>query len=106
MEAFDKEQSRARRVEIRRILMSKWDPIGVSDVPEAADEYDMYIGAIYGMLDRNATDAEIAEYLLSVETGRMGLVDLEGEPLGDPLLVKQARLNTVAALQQLKSSWQ
>jgi hypothetical protein len=25
---------------IRPVLMEDWDPIGVSDVPEAADEYD------------------------------------------------------------------
>jgi hypothetical protein len=28
---------------IRRILMEKWDPIGVSDEPQAADEYNSYI---------------------------------------------------------------
>lgn len=25
---------------IRRILLEKWDPIGIGDIDEAADEYD------------------------------------------------------------------
>lgn len=33
--------------QIREILMRDWDPIGVHGIPEAADEYDMYIGGIY-----------------------------------------------------------
>ncbi len=32
--------------------MSKWDPIGVCDVREAADEYDSYIWGIYALLKR------------------------------------------------------
>jgi hypothetical protein len=31
---------------VRHILMSEWDPKGVSDTPEAADEYDGYVGAV------------------------------------------------------------
>jgi hypothetical protein len=30
--------------EIRRLLMEHWDPIGVANWREAADEYDGYIG--------------------------------------------------------------
>ena len=29
---------------IRAALMQHWDPIGVADIPEAADEYDSYLG--------------------------------------------------------------
>ena len=102
MEAFDKEKSRVRRVEIRRILMSKWDPIGVSDVPEAADEYDGYIGDVRALLDRNAPDREMADYLRWVETERMGLTDLKG----NPLLPEETRLAAVVALQHLKTTLQ
>ena len=35
---------------IRRLLMEEWDPIGVKGIPEAADEYDSYRGAVAGML--------------------------------------------------------
>ena len=64
LEEYDKSASRKLRVEIRGFLMSTWDPIGVSDVPEAADEYDMYIGDICGLLKRHATAAEITRYLV------------------------------------------
>ncbi|WP_245449246.1 hypothetical protein [Ensifer sp. NM-2] len=33
-----------------------WDPIGISDIPEAKDEYDAYAGVVLGMLiNQNAT---------------------------------------------------
>ena len=77
----DKEKSRAFRVEIRRILMSTWDPIGVRDEPQAADEYDRYIGDVCDLLKRGEAHRDIYEYLLWVETERMGLTDLKGNPL-------------------------
>lgn len=98
MEAYDKEASRRFRSEIRRVLMSKWDPIGVNDIPEAADEYDSYIGDVFDLLRRNATDDEISEYLIWVETERMGLTDLKG----NPLLPSEIRANAIWELQRLK----
>lgn len=97
MDAYDKEKSRRRRVAIRHILMSKWDPIGVRDEPLPADEYDGYIGDICGLLDRNATDKEIVDYLFSVETERMGLTDIKG----NPVFIPDDRIATAAALQEL-----
>jgi hypothetical protein len=77
----DKEQSRERRDAIRRILMSEWDPIGVNDTAEAADEYDGYIGPVLDLLNARASSDEIAAYLRKVETERMGLTDVQGRPL-------------------------
>jgi hypothetical protein len=77
--------------------MSKWDPIGVSDVPEAADEYDMYIGDIFGLLKQHATAVEITRYLVWVETDRMSLSNLKGEPL----LSAEVRSLAVSELQRL-----
>jgi len=37
---------------IRAVLLCDWDPIGVSHVAEAQDEYDGYVGEIYTMLIR------------------------------------------------------
>ncbi len=34
--------------------MSEWDPIGVKDLPEAADEYDGYLGDVYALIVRDA----------------------------------------------------
>jgi hypothetical protein len=47
---IDKGQSRGIRRQIRRVLMEHWDPIGVAGIPEAADEYDGYIGDFYEMI--------------------------------------------------------
>lgn len=72
MKAVDTERSRRIRVEFRRILMEQWDPIGVNGISEAADEYDSYIGGVYGLLSRQSSDQEIAEHLHNIETKSMG----------------------------------
>ena len=54
--------------------MREWDPIGVAGVPEAADEYDSYVGDVYVMLmDQRATQEEIAAYLYDIAANHMGL---------------------------------
>jgi hypothetical protein len=60
--------------------MEEWDPIGVDDMPEAADEYDGYIGSIYALLRDSASDERIAQHLSEIETKTMGLspVDHKG----------------------------
>jgi hypothetical protein len=78
--------------EIRRVLMSVWDPIGVKDEPACADEYDFYIGGIFGRLTRGADDNELAEYLAEIVTNRMGL----------SAATKEAMLPTVRALREIK----
>jgi hypothetical protein len=62
---------------IRPVLMEEWDPIGVHDVPEAADEYDGYIGGIYSLLRDGASDERIAQHLSEIETKTMGLSPVE-----------------------------
>jgi hypothetical protein len=66
---------RARRYHesIRTILLKEWDPIGVADVPEAQDEYDSYVGQIYGMLIRHEARQTLVDHLWRVETEHMGL---------------------------------
>jgi hypothetical protein len=96
---IEKAKSREIRAQIRQTLMSKWDPIGVSDEPCAADEYDMYIGDVYVLLESRVTASEMASYLQDIETRRMGLVDDSGKPL---ISVRQ-RAETVLALQRLSS---
>ena len=62
-------------VHIRRVLMAEWDPIGISDIPEAADEYDSYIGGVYELLERGVSEANIRDYLRNIEVDRMEMVD-------------------------------
>lgn len=93
----DKDQSREKRNAVRQILMSEWDPIGVNDTPEAADEYDGYIGPLLDLLNARASSDEVAEYLQTVEIERMGLADA----LGNPLLPAQVRSAAVQSLRLL-----
>ena len=70
----DKDRSREHRAKVRQILMDVWDPIGVRDIPEAAEEYDGYVGAVYLMLvERRASVEELAAWLSNIATDRMGL---------------------------------
>ncbi len=94
-----KDESRHLRAEIRRVLMNDWDPIGVKDVPEAADEYDMYLSDVCGLIVQGASSSKIAEYLRWVEVERMGLIDAHG----NPLLADGLRGSVAASLVMLKS---
>ena len=60
---------------LQRVLLKEWDPIGVQDAPEAADEYDSYAFEIFTMLHAATppTAEEIAAYLTLMETEHMGL---------------------------------
>ena len=58
---------------IREILLRDWDPIGVSDVPEAQDEYDSYIPGIYARLIRGVSQQDVFDHLWQIETRNMGL---------------------------------
>ena len=94
---LDKETSREVRSEIRTILMGEWDPIGVKDVPEAADEYDSYIGGVYELLEQGASEERIGAYLRQIEIEQMEMVDASREPL----LPDANRNTTAAALKSL-----
>jgi hypothetical protein len=70
--------SREKRTRVRDLLMREWDPLGVSGIPGAANEYDNYVGKVYLMLmDRQADDKEVEEriaaYLFNIATNEIGL---------------------------------
>jgi hypothetical protein len=58
---------------IRRILMEQWDPVHAAAIPEAADEYDTYVGHVGRQLREGAGADEIASYLTQVAEDRIGL---------------------------------
>lgn len=63
--------------QLRCILMTAWDPIGVSNIVEHWDEYDQYLPGVGNLLrrapaDEPPTDA-ITDYLEHVEQDFMGL---------------------------------
>ena len=61
-------------------MLRDLDPIGVSDVPEAQDEYDSYVGGVYCLLASGASEDEIIEHLYRIEsdTMKMPAADREG----------------------------
>ena len=66
-------QRRAREIQaaIGRILWEEWDPIGMrGSGPD--DEYNAYVGGIYGLLARGADKAAIVDHLYRIETDTMG----------------------------------
>jgi hypothetical protein len=58
---------------VRGVLLSQWDPIGVRDVPQAADEYDGYAAHVANMLAEGTTVGELSSYLLEIEQDALGL---------------------------------
>jgi hypothetical protein len=58
---------------INELLLKKWDPIGICDMPEASDEYSHYVPKIYGIIQRSTSSRELFEYLWELETQHMGL---------------------------------
>jgi hypothetical protein len=67
------DQARSYHAAIREVLLREWDPIGVGDMPEAADEYDSYVSQVYGLLVRREPLYKMVDYLWWVETEHMGL---------------------------------
>ena len=59
-----------RRVD--EIVHYVWDPIGVSGCPQARDEYNSYLTAIFGRVKAGDIDA-IVEYMKWVAGDNMGL---------------------------------
>ncbi len=89
---IDKYESRRIRVDIRHVLMSVWDPIGIKDEPNAQDEYDGYLGGVYALLVSGASDGRIEEHLWQIVTERMGLSGAKKADMAD----------TVKALREIK----
>lgn len=68
------DRARATQSAIKRILLEDWDPIGISSLPDAQNEYDGYVAEVYRLLSRGATRSELIDYLWWVETEHMGLI--------------------------------
>ena len=57
--------------ELRGLLMKYWDPIGVNGIPEASDEYDLYLGPLAKKLREGADARGVSEYLSEIQSQRM-----------------------------------
>ena len=65
---------------IDEILWRDWDPIGISGMSGARDEYQGYLPEVY-RLALAGDRAKIAEYLFEVATSRMGLTTQRNQHL-------------------------
>lgn len=70
----------------RRALLIEWDPIGVADTPEAADEYDCMISPVmHKLFDQIGVD-ELASWISRERSEHFGL---SPDPIGDHRLAVQ-----------------
>jgi hypothetical protein len=84
-------------VDVRRILMYEWDPIGVRDIPGTAHEYDRYGRVIGLMLFQGVRLAELEAYLHRVRIDYMGIsVGVTGDR--EPVVLQRERATAQALL--------
>ncbi len=76
---MDSHARRARDLQrqIGDVLLRHWDPLGVAAHPEAVGEYEAYVGPVYRLLATGASNRQIAEHLVRVETESFGFADSE-----------------------------
>lgn len=60
-----------RRVD--EVLHYIWDPIGVSGIPQARDEYYSYLPGVFQLVKNKAAANIIAQHLTDIVVNRMGL---------------------------------
>jgi hypothetical protein len=68
---------------IREVLISDWDPIGLSDAPGTPDDYDAVARELHALItDRSTTVERVAAYLRWVEREQFGLQRRPGMATG------------------------
>ena len=50
-----------------------WDPIGVSGIPQARDEYRSYLPRVFSLLIHHAPETELVAFLVTTAIETMGL---------------------------------
>lgn len=58
---------------VDEVLHYVWDPIGISAIPQARDEYHSYLPHVFSRLRSGEGGQAIAAYLSEVTTNSMGL---------------------------------
>jgi hypothetical protein len=75
----------------RARLLTVWDPIGIRDESNAQDEYDGYLGGVFDLLTKVASDDQIREHLWQIVKDRMQLP-----------AKKEDMRSTISALRQIQ----
>lgn len=68
----NRERTRESKRQVRHLLM-EWDPIGVSGVPEAADEYDCMISPVLHRLFDGTDTRSLARWISHERTSHFSL---------------------------------
>lgn len=71
---------------IRKILLQSWDPLGVGDNSDLADEYDAYLPLIYDLLNSSCTYSELLDHLKNIEDK---MLETKGSVTARELTAKQ-----------------
>lgn len=66
---------------VDEVLHYVWDPIGVSSVPQARDEYHGYLPLVFDMVRKGDSASDIACHLSRIATERMGLSEKHAHDL-------------------------
>ena len=77
--------------QVDEILHYMWDPIGVAGIAEARDEYHSYLPQIFQLVLKNSEKDKIADYLVEIETERMGLSENKKSALNVAEILLDAR---------------
>jgi len=67
------QEGKALYQRVDEVLHYLWDPIGVSGIPAARNEYQSYVPIVFALLNENASMEQIAGYLNEIVTKQMGL---------------------------------
>ena len=59
--------------ELRTLVHTRWDPIGIMDYGENMGEYDGYLPGLIQLLLKRPSNDEIFKYLWEIETVSIGL---------------------------------
>ena len=87
------EQTSQGRRWIGEILRRHWDPIGAETRP---GEFAAYVAEVERLIGTHVTPRELAEYLVGVETQRLGYQDTKPKMLV-PVAKKLLRLNVTSS---------
>lgn len=64
-------------IEVKKILLMDWDPIGIQNIPEAQTEYDAYVPGLCQLLREFQPIEKIYQHLCWIAVDRMGLENNE-----------------------------
>ena len=78
MQDFDVDKIAEIHRQLDALLLRDWNPIGVPEIPQTADEYRSYVRSVYDVAVGTRSAQAVAEFLVRLEREHMGLTVLRG----------------------------